>query len=86
MMRDKLAPWLPAIICSGLCLITVIADLAGRFMTGSANVGITTFFCFLPICFLHVGVMLKSLRDENRLLRHKLDEVTSPNIELKKAA
>lgn len=72
-MREKLLPWLPAIMCGALSLITVAADIFGRFATGTANLGLSTFLCFLPMCFFHVGVMLKSLRDENRELTRRLD-------------
>lgn len=74
-MREKLMPWLPAITCGMLSLITVIADIVGRYATGTANVGLSTFLCFLPMSFFHVGVMLKNLRDENRELKRRIDEV-----------
>ena len=74
-MREKLMPWIPAIMCGALSLITVAADIFGRFVTGTANIGLSTFLCFLPTCFFHVGVMLKGLRDENRELKRRLDEM-----------
>ena len=72
-MREKLLPWLPAIMCGALSLITVTVDIFNRFMTGTANAGLSAFLCFLPMCFVHVGVMLKVLRDENRELKRRLD-------------
>jgi hypothetical protein len=72
-MREKLLPWLPAIMCGVMSLITVTTDIFGRFVNGTANVGLSTFLCFLPMCFFHVGVMLKNLRDENRELKRRLD-------------
>lgn len=74
-MREKLMPWLPAIMCAMLSLITMVADIVGRYATGTSHVGLTTFLCFLPMCFFHVGVMLKNLRDENRELKRRIDEV-----------
>lgn len=62
-------------MCGALSLITVTADITGRFLTGTANVGLSAFLCFLPMCFFHVGVMLKNLRDENRELRRRLDAI-----------
>ena len=62
------------------------ADVFGRFMTGTANVGLTAFLCFLPICFFHVGVMLKNLRDENRILKRSLDEILLKDEDRKNAA
>ncbi len=85
-MREKQMPWLPAISCGGLSLITVVTDLFGRFTTGTANVGLSTFLCFLPMCFFHVGVMLKNLRDENRELKRRLDEISLKEDDRKKAA
>ena len=85
-MREKLMPWMPAIFCSVLSLITVVTDIVGRFVTGTANVGLTAFVCFLPMCFLFVGVMLKSLRDENQELKRRLDEVLLADKQRKNAA
>jgi hypothetical protein len=73
-MRENLSPWLPAIMCGVLSLITVVTDIFGRFATGTANVGLSTFLCFLPMCFIFVGIMLNNLRDENRELKRRLDE------------
>lgn len=72
-VREKLSPWMAAIFCGVLSLITVTADIVGRFATGSENIGLTTFICFLPCCFFHVGVMLKNLREENQELKRRLD-------------
>ena len=85
-MREKLLPWLPAIMCSVLSLITVTADIFGRFVTGTANVGLSAFLCFLPMCFFHVGVMLKNLRDENRELKRRLDAMLRNDDEDQKKA
>jgi hypothetical protein len=73
-MRERIAPWLPAIFCGVLTLITVVTDVVGQAMTGTSHVGLTTFLCFLPMCFFFVGVMLKKLRDENHALKRRLDE------------
>jgi hypothetical protein len=85
-MREKLLPWLPAIFCGMLSLITMGADIFGRFATGTANVGLSTFLCFLPMCFFHVGVMLTNLRDENRELTRRLEEFLLRNDENRKSA
>jgi hypothetical protein len=85
-MREKLLPWMPAIMCAVLSLITVVADIYGRFATGTANVGLTSFLCFLPMCFFYVGVMLKNLRDENRELKRRLEEMLLNELEDRKKA
>lgn len=77
---------MPAIMCAVLSLITVVADIYGRFATGTANVGLTSFLCFLPMCFFHVGVMLKNLRDENRELKLRLEEMLLNELEDRKKA
>ena len=73
-MRDKL-PWLPAISCAGLSLITVLADLIGRFTTGTAGAGDVVFYCFLPGCFYFVGAFVSQLRYENDELRKQIQEL-----------
>jgi hypothetical protein len=62
-------------MCGLLSFITVVTDIFGRFLNGTTNLGLTTFLCFLPMCFFHVGVMLKNLRDENRELKRRIDEM-----------
>ena len=85
-MNEKLMPWMPAILCGVLSLTTVVADLVGRFANGTANVGLSTFLCFLPMCFFHVGMMLKNLRDENRDLKRRLEEISLMEVDSKIAA
>jgi len=75
MMRSYLMPWIPAIFCAVLCLITLVTGIAGAWLTGKSDAGMIAFLCFLPICFFHVGVLIKDLREENRELRSKLDEL-----------
>ena len=85
-MREKIWPWLPAIMCAVLSLITVVTDIFGRFTTGTANLGLSTFLCFLPMCFIHVGIMLSNLRDENRELKRRLDETLKKDDDDRKKA
>lgn len=75
MMREKLAPWLPAIYCTVLSLITVIGNIIGLFLVGTPGVADTAFLCFLPMCFYLVGVFLSRLQQDNRELRAQLQEV-----------
>lgn len=76
-MRPQWMPWIPAIYCSALCMITLVSDIVGKSLTGEGNTGMIAFLCFLPICFFHVGGMLKSLQEENAALRSKLDTMQS---------
>ncbi len=74
-MREKLTPWMPAILCGGLSLIAVTANVVGRLITGSENAGLLAFLGFMPMCFFQVGVMLRDLKDENDKLKRRLDEI-----------
>jgi len=78
-MRDKLGPWLPAIFCAVLSSITIVANLAGQFMTGTGSTGPgdIPFYCFMPMCFFFVGAYLSHLKNENQKLRERVDELTS---------
>ena len=81
-MREKLLPWIPAIFCACLSLITFVAFVVMS-MTVIAVPGfptmavLTPFLSFLPICFLHVGNSLSQLRQENRELREQIQKLIS---------
>lgn len=75
-MRQKLGPWLPAVFCAALSLITVIGDLVGRFATGAPGAVDTAFYAFLPMCFFFVGAFMAELRRENRELRAQIQAMT----------
>ena len=78
-MKDKLAPWSPAILCACLSLITVAGNLIVGFMNHAAPwSGIDgVFYCFLPMCFYFVGAFLRELQQENRELRTRIEELAS---------
>jgi hypothetical protein len=79
-MRTQWMPWIPAIYCSALSVITLVSDIVGKSLTGEANAGMIAFLCFLPICFFHIGGMLKRLQDENTVLRSKLEALQSVSL------
>jgi hypothetical protein len=74
-MREKLGPWVPAIFCAVLSLITVLGDLVGRFTTGVPGAVDLVFYCFLPMCFYFAGAYLSQLRQENRDLRVQIQSL-----------
>ena len=81
-MREKLQPWMPAIFCACLSLMTFISFVLMS-MTVIAVPGFPTmavlapFLSFLPVCFFHVGTSLSQLRQENRDLRAQLQDLMS---------
>jgi len=76
-MREKAAPWIPAIFCAVLAAIVTVADLWIYAKTGSRG-GVTMIFMLnLPICFFIVGAYLTRLRDENQEMRLRLDAIES---------
>lgn len=51
-MHEKLGPWIPAIFCAFLSLITVLGNLILDFVNGTSRSGLDLgFYCFLPMCF-----------------------------------
>ena len=78
-MRDKLSPWIPAIFCAFLSLITVSGSLFLAFVYGtSRSSGVDLgFYCFLPMCFCFVGAFVSNLRRENRELRTRIEKPAS---------
>lgn len=77
-MREKLAPFVPAIMCAFLGLITIVGNISLMVITrtNQANVDVA-FYCFLPMCFYIMGVMLAETRKENRELRARLDTLAA---------
>ena len=76
-MREKLGPWIPAILCACLSLITVVGSLIVDFRNGTSPSGLDfVFYCFLPMCFYFIGVFLSKLREENTDLRLRIDDLT----------
>ena len=84
-MREKLQPWIPAIFCVCLSVITVVSWVVqSNILKGAKgdprilNIGVLApFLSFLPVCFLHVGTFMSQLREENRELRKQIQELIS---------
>lgn len=71
-MTDKFRPWVPAIFCAVLSVLTIV----GKLMTKRLGVEVA-FYCFLPLSFYLTGVMLLQLRHQNADLKRRLDEISS---------
>lgn len=79
-MRNTVRPFVPAIFCAALSLITLVANLTTSVMSGTAppfGSGDLAFYCFLPMCFYFVGTVFSQLQRENRELRARLEELTA---------
>ena len=77
-LRNKIAPWQPAIFCGALAVLTTIGNLWGVAVSGSESVATGAFILFMPACFYFVGVYLSVLRKENAELRKRLDAIDRP--------
>jgi hypothetical protein len=80
-LRNKIAPWQPAIFCGVLAVLTTIGNLWGFAVSGSESVATGIFILFMPTCFYFVGVYLTALRKENAELRKRLDAIDRPENE-----
>ena len=76
-MREKLGPWLPAVFCAALAVITTIGNLWSYAATGNNGSVTMVFILHMPMCFFFVGVYLAKLRNDNRKLKERLDELTA---------
>lgn len=74
-MREKLRPWVPAIFCASLSLITIVSDVTIGILNRQKVGTNAAFFCFIPMAFYFVGAMHSQLLRENRELRQQLQEV-----------
>jgi hypothetical protein len=76
-MREKLGPWLPAIFCAVLAVITTVGNLWTYAVTGDNGSVTMVYIVFMPMCFFFVGAYLTQLRNENREMRTRLDALDS---------
>lgn len=81
-MKEKLQPWMSAIFCAFLSLMTFALSMSLMWTSkggemSMAGMVLTPFFSFLPMCFFHVGASLSQLRKENQDLRTQIQELTS---------
>ena len=76
-MRDRIGPWVPAILCAVLALLVTIGNLWAQFAGGSDGAADLVFMIFLPMCFYFVGDYLSKLRKENQELRSRLDAIAA---------
>jgi len=63
--------------CAVLSIITIVAMLWITAVNGSepGGMGLITFLCNLPLCFMFVGFMTSHLQREIRELREQLTEL-----------
>ena len=66
--KRAFSPWLPAVFCAFLSLIT---------LSNCSNMGpwAPAFFCFLPLCFFFVGAAIWQMRREILELRKQLSQL-----------
>ena len=60
--------WVPAMFCAFLSLLAIGMSLFGPTAEGWKPV----FFCFLPMCFVFVGLMFSKMHKEIHDLREQL--------------
>jgi len=76
-MREKLGPWIPAIFCAALAIITVVGNLVLAFVTRLPQSGVDlVFYLNLPMCFYMVAVQLIEIRKNQAAMQLKIDELT----------
>jgi len=72
-MRERLAPWLPAIFCAVLAVIVTVCNLWVYSQGGSDSGGNMIYMLNMPMCFFFVGAYLTKLRNDNTALRLRVD-------------
>ena len=74
--KRAILPWLSAVFCAFLSLITISANLwlsvANRSDVGGWAIA---FLCFLPMCFFFVGTAVKEMQREISELRNEIAEL-----------
>jgi hypothetical protein len=70
------APWLPTGFCAALSLITICQNL-WLSVANHSDVGgwSAPFLCFLPMCFVFVGMAMSGMRREISELRKQIAEL-----------
>jgi hypothetical protein len=67
--------WTPVAFSAALSVITVVANVYGRFATGSSDVGMTAFVCFLPMAFYLMSASHKQTRERIKLLEARIQQL-----------
>ena len=76
----KLEPnnvWKSFYFSAAMSVIFVVADVAGRFATGSSHVGLTTFICFLPMAFWFAADAQRQTRQQVEALEARIRQLES---------
>jgi hypothetical protein len=75
-MRLTLAPWLAAVFCAILSLLTVVSNL-WLSVANQSDVGgwAIPFLCFLPMCFYFAGAGIFHMQAEIRELKKQVSEL-----------
>ncbi len=74
-----IAPWTPTGFCAALSLITICGLRWSVAVGGSDWAWATPFLCFLPMCFVFVGMALSGMRREISELRKQVVELRQDN-------
>jgi hypothetical protein len=77
--KQSIAPWSPAVFCAALSLITVYGIVTSVGAGGNDWGWAVPFVCFLPMCFVFVGMAMSGMRREISELRKQVAELRQDN-------
>jgi hypothetical protein len=77
-LKRIVSPWLAAGFCAVLSLLTICMiiylESVNRNYVGDLFM-LVVFLCFLPLCFLYVGIGMNQMRNEIMDLRNQIDKL-----------
>jgi hypothetical protein len=76
LMKQKIAPWLGAVFCAALSLITIVSNLVLTVVNGGDTGGwAIVFLSFLPMCFYFAAIGTSHMQREIRDLKAQLAQL-----------
>jgi hypothetical protein len=67
--------WASFAFSAALSIITIVANLTGSFATGSSDVGMMGFICFLPMTYYFASVSHKQTREQVKVLEARIQQL-----------
>ncbi|MHC5537534.1 hypothetical protein ACYOEI_04805 [Singulisphaera rosea] len=67
--------WMATAFCAAISVISIVANVYGRFASGGSDAGMTSFLCFLPMAFFYAAVSHQQTRERIKVLEARIHQL-----------